>query len=964
MKRYLALLILAVSAVAYGATTYTTNYNLAKPGDGDTNYGAAIRGNMDTIDTQLKTNADSVSGHISDATDAHDASAISTTVGANICTTSTDVQAYLTCLDGVYDPEVSGVVLTTGDQTIAGVKTFSAAPAFSSVPNTMIRSGSGGTVTATTFTAESPATDKGDLMAHDGAELIRLPAGTNGDLLTANSAEDTGLEWVSTLPAANGGTGVSSTATFPASGVVVTEAGTQTLTNKTLGSTNTITGATAASFTVSGSTVTLPPNTTTLVGRGTTDTLTNKSIDGATNTITNVSLSTGTTGTLAVGRGGTGQTSALAAFDALSPNTTKGDITVRDSTNNIRVAVGTNGQVLTADSTTPSGVKWGDSGAGGSGEINANTNPSAASATTGYSNGTSHTISRVTSGSPLDPVTPTALSISATANTAESATSGSYYSIDSMPSGLFNRKLKVEFYYTAATAADTWALSVYAGATRMSLSTDSSGATTIPSGVTGGKFTTTFDADSSTAYTVNITRTAGSGTTTLIFTNMVVGPGIQPQGAVVGPWTTFTAVVTSTGTAPAFGTNTQLAKWRRVGADMEIVWEYSQTVAGTTGTGNYRFAIPSGYTIDTTGMTLNGGNDSRVGEANLNSTSRYDGWVSVASSTTVLANFFNDTTARTDWGASLGGFGAAAVTRVALNIKVPIAEWAGSGTLNVAQNDVEYACASGTWDANSTTTSYGPAGCLMGGALTAARDKTMTFGNIQSTDTFELQVSNDQIVWLPFNGGAACSGSGVTVLTRSAAGSIGSGATWIKSSATAIAVTFAQFCSMANDDAPTQDWGNDKYWRLVKRSGGQAVGLGLATSTSAGLVNPYSANGIVVAGNYVPTLTGTANVAASTAGTAHYIRVGANVMVSGEIAVDPTTTATFTTINVSLPFASALTALRDCTGNVTLDQGSTVASIPGWADADAANDLCQLNVTVATDVTNRSWWYNFQYEIK
>lgn len=43
------------------------------------------------------------------------------------------------------------------------------------------------------------------------------------------------------VPTANGGTGVNSTATFPTSGVVVTEAATETLTNKTLDNTNTIT---------------------------------------------------------------------------------------------------------------------------------------------------------------------------------------------------------------------------------------------------------------------------------------------------------------------------------------------------------------------------------------------------------------------------------------------------------------------------------------------------------------------------------------------------------------------------------------------------------------------------------------------------------------------------------------------------------------------------------------------------
>lgn len=64
------------------------------------------------------------------------------------------------------------------------------------------------------------------------------------------------------------------------------------------------------------------------------------------------------TGTVAIANGGTGQTSQTAAFDALSPTTTKGDLIVNDGTDNIRVGVGTNTYVLTADSTTASGVKW------------------------------------------------------------------------------------------------------------------------------------------------------------------------------------------------------------------------------------------------------------------------------------------------------------------------------------------------------------------------------------------------------------------------------------------------------------------------------------------------------------------------------------------------------------------------------------------------------------------------------
>jgi hypothetical protein len=41
-----------------------------------------------------------------------------------------------------------------------------------------------------------------------------------------------------------------------------------------------------------------------------------------------------------------------------SPTTTKGDLIVRDATTDVRQPVGTNGQVLTADSTVANGLKW------------------------------------------------------------------------------------------------------------------------------------------------------------------------------------------------------------------------------------------------------------------------------------------------------------------------------------------------------------------------------------------------------------------------------------------------------------------------------------------------------------------------------------------------------------------------------------------------------------------------------
>jgi hypothetical protein len=70
---------------------------------------------------------------------------------------------------------------------------------------------------------------------------------------------------------------------------------------------------------------------------------------------------------LAIANGGTGQGTKSAAFDALSPMTTKGDLIVGGTAGaNARLAVGTDGYVLTADSTQANGLKWAaDSDSGG-----------------------------------------------------------------------------------------------------------------------------------------------------------------------------------------------------------------------------------------------------------------------------------------------------------------------------------------------------------------------------------------------------------------------------------------------------------------------------------------------------------------------------------------------------------------------------------------------------------------------
>ena len=91
------------------------------------------------------------------------------------------------------------------------------------------------------------------------------------------------------------------------------------------------------------------------------------------------------TGTVAIANGGT---TKLAAFDALSPASTKGDLIAFDGTDNVRLPVGADGLVLQADSTQTTGLKWAAAGSSGATITNdtatsTNVYPTFAAATSG-----------------------------------------------------------------------------------------------------------------------------------------------------------------------------------------------------------------------------------------------------------------------------------------------------------------------------------------------------------------------------------------------------------------------------------------------------------------------------------------------------------------------------------------------------------------------------------------------------
>lgn len=61
---------------------------------------------------------------------------------------------------------------------------------------------------------------------------------------------------------------------------------------------------------------------------------------------------------VSIANGGTGAGTATAAFNALDPLATKGDLITHDGTNSVRQAVGANNTIVVADNTQANGLKW------------------------------------------------------------------------------------------------------------------------------------------------------------------------------------------------------------------------------------------------------------------------------------------------------------------------------------------------------------------------------------------------------------------------------------------------------------------------------------------------------------------------------------------------------------------------------------------------------------------------------
>lgn len=136
-------------------------------------------------------------------------------------------------------------------------------------------------------------------------------------------------------------------------------------------------------------------------------------------------------------------------------------------------------------------------------------------------------------------------------------------------------------------------------------------------------------ASNSTSYRLCIhTATTNSNATgwTFKWDGVYVGPQPIVQGPPVTDFTTYTLTIGGTTSAPTPGTTAvNQAQWARVGDRAFIKYQFSQTGAGSAGSGTYLFPIPSGLTIDSSKTEFASTNSNRTTAINLGSASSFDG---------------------------------------------------------------------------------------------------------------------------------------------------------------------------------------------------------------------------------------------------------------------------------------------------------------------------------------------------
>lgn len=157
----------------------------------------------------------------------------------------------------------------------------------------------------------------------------------------------------------------------------------------------------------------------------------------------------------------------------------------------------------------------------------------------------------------------------------------------------------------------------------------------------------------------------------------------------------------------------------------------------------------------------------------------------------------------------------------------------------------------------------------------------------------------------------------------------------------------------------------DKYYGTITTGTARKEFTLNDAALTSGTVPVATTNGrltdglIIASGTYTPTLTNGTNVASSTSAVCHYIRVGNQVHVMGQVSIDPTASATNTAFEISLPIASDLAATADLSGMGT---ESLQATVTATVIAQTTNNTASVTFTAGSTVAD-GMSFSFTYTI-
>ena len=391
-----------------------------------------------------------------------------------------------------------------------------------------------------------------------------------------------------------------------------------------------------------------------------------------------------------------------------------------------------------------------------------------------------------------------------------------------------------------------------------------------------------------------------------------------------------------------------VARYRRNGTnvDIEIALRGTSGSAGTGG-GEYTITLPPGINSAVTGNMA-------VGSALFTSVYSDNGVVFHLPSYGLRLNFSRTASSGNSiW--STTNYPLSNTQSLTLCASLPIAEWAGSGTVNLAQNDVEYV------SHNGTSVVYGPAGAPIPTSTPAGAAETFSlnpaFLNAQSGDVFLLETQRSGVgPWMV--GGS----SEFTVLNWN--GTNYFGATVIFDG-TNVAIRRGKYMDSGNTTWSTLTSGT--RWRVRKTSAGAAVSFGLVSANSSGLMPASNANlddatatrlglkqyvhGSTYNGGNAPTVGGT-NVSSVTRG----------VLIPRQMQ-DGTWRLTFSIQIVSSSVTTVSPTVNGITSNTVARQAFTASNSAVNLAANAAIDANTNSFVLASTSASTAWYFAGDIEL-